>query len=234
VSETPPIEEGTPQGIVVCLSGALTGDGAHDWEVLVHRIWAAGPHPVSLDLSAVSLLTCSAVHAIVRVAAGARHRGLSLQLHRVPPQACRLLHWAHLGHLVVSRSGPSPEPVGAAPPVVPSDGPRSWAGLPRTTTTAHGPISTEELQTALHRAAIGDAQLERAITDLACAGPSLLRWLTAGLITVEPDVDDTGGGWWAEIAWADLDAAMTSRLVAVTRAETVRVQQAVIASGRLL
>lgn len=71
-----------------------------------------------------------------------------------------------------------------------------------------GVWTAEELEVALVRTAYGDADLETALQLVIDQGPGPFTLLAAGLLSVQPDVDDLGGGLWAEIEWADIDDAV--------------------------
>ncbi|MCO7221772.1 hypothetical protein [Klenkia sp. PcliD-1-E] len=71
-----------------------------------------------------------------------------------------------------------------------------------------GVWTAQELEVALVRTAYGDAELESALQLVIDQGPGAFALLAAGLLTVQPDVDDLGGGLWAEIEWADIDDAV--------------------------
>lgn len=91
-----------------------------------------------------------------------------------------------------------------------------------------------QLEAALERTAIGDHVLEAAVAAVLRSGPGLPAMLEAGLITAEPDVDDLGGGWWADIEWLDVhDALRTGRLRA-TPFQAAALRTAADASGHLL
>ncbi|WP_091558393.1 hypothetical protein [Klenkia taihuensis] len=84
-------------------------------------------------------------------------------------------------------------------------GPRDgWPGRPQLL----GIWTAEELEVALVRTAYGDADLETALQLVFDQGPGPFVLLAAGLLTVQPDVDDLGGGLWAEVEWADIDDAV--------------------------
>ena len=63
-----------------------------------------------------------------------------------------------------------------------------------------------DVETALLRAALGDYSDEAAILLLITSGHWLPQLQSAGLITVDGDVN--GAGLWAHINWPDLDGAL--------------------------
>ncbi|SDP04059.1 hypothetical protein SAMN05660199_03084 [Klenkia soli] len=94
-----------------------------------------------------------------------------------------------------------------------------------------GVWTAEELEVALIRTACGDPGLEPALELVIDEGPSVFALLAAGLLRVQPDVDELGGGLWAEIEWSDIDDAVDRGALRATPAELETLRGAAALAG---
>lgn len=94
-----------------------------------------------------------------------------------------------------------------------------------------GVWTADELEVALIRTACGDPQLEPALQLVVDEGPGVFALLAAGLLRVQPDVDDLGGGLWAEIEWSDIDDAVARGALRATAAELTALRAAAALGG---
>ena len=96
-----------------------------------------------------------------------------------------------------------------------------------------GVWTAAELEVALIRTACGDPELEPALQQVIDEGPGMFALLTAGLLRVQPDVDELGGGLWAEVEWADIDDAVITGSLQVTPEQLAALHTAAARSGLL-
>jgi hypothetical protein len=99
--------------------------------------------------------------------------------------------------------------------------------------TLLGVWTADELEVALIRTACGDPELEPALQLVIDEGPGMFPLLTAGLLRVQPDVDELGGGLWAEVEWADIDDAVITGALQVTPDQLAALHRAAARSGLL-
>ncbi|GAA4309567.1 hypothetical protein [Klenkia terrae] len=93
--------------------------------------------------------------------------------------------------------------------------------------------TADELEVALVRTACGDPQLETALDMAVHDGPGVFALLSAGLLRVQPDVDELGGGLWAEVEWADVEDAVITGRLRVTGEQLGALRRAARTSGML-
>ncbi|MEI4272943.1 hypothetical protein TEK04_14540 [Klenkia sp. LSe6-5] len=96
-----------------------------------------------------------------------------------------------------------------------------------------GVWTADELEVALIRTACGDPDLEPALQLVIDEGPGMFALLSAGLLRVQPDVDDLGGGLWAEIEWSDIDDAVITRGLRATPPQLAALRTAAARTGLL-
>jgi hypothetical protein len=72
-------------------------------------------------------------------------------------------------------------------------------------------LALADVQTALVHGAVGDYAAEAAVLLLINFGHWLPQLQSADLITLAPDID--GDGLWAQIAWADVERALSVGLI---------------------
>jgi hypothetical protein len=94
-----------------------------------------------------------------------------------------------------------------------------------------GVWTADELEVALIRTACGDPELEPALQLIIDDGPSVFALLSAGLLRVQPDVDELGGGLWAEIEWSDIDDAVIRGALQATPEQLATLRGAATLAG---